>query len=652
MQLKHKQRRVRSGGVATSEKLRARLAPLVRLVAQQRHREIVQAATELLRIFPAHAYVLKALSFGLIGEEDHESAIPVLEQALRLAPADPELHNNLGICLSAVLRWDEAIACFDRALALDGADAEVWKNKGAALCHINRWDDAIPSLVRAIELFDGDYDDAIDRLAAALLNAGRNDEAYNCYAELSRGAPTNPGYLASMLVAGLRTCNWDGLSASVELVRGLSSDFERPSLAPFHALAVPGISQVELLQVAETQVRCDVPASVFNQPPLIAPADRCRRKPGRLRLAYLSYDFSANHPVAAVIPQVLESHDRTRVETFGYAMGRDDGSDVRQRLVRAFEHFVDIRDLGVEATARKIADDGIDILVDLQGWTKGGRPAALARRPAPILVNWLGYAGTMGNQRLADYLIGDAIVTPPEQACCYTEKIARLPHCYLPMDATQTIAEAPGRAEAGLPETGLVLCSFNNSYKFNPQVFDLWGLLLNAVPGSCLWLSRPGGSGADNLLREAVARGVAAERIIFAGRVEQRPEYLARLQLADLALDPFPFNSHSSGMDVLWAGVPMVTLLGDTFASRVGASLLAAVGLPECIARSSAEYLQLCMDLCRQSGRLQELRQRLAANRGTAPLFDMKQFTRDLEDLYFRMQDGDFALAEAAVAKG
>lgn len=651
VQLKPKTRRVLSGSVGASEKLRARLAPLIRLVEQKRHAEIVLAAKKLLKIFPAHPYVLKALSFGLIGEGNHESATPVLERALRLAPGDPELHNNLGICLSAGLRWDEAIACFDRALALDGADAEVWNNQGAALCRMNRWDDAIPFLVKAVELFDGDYDEAIEQLAAALLNAGRNDEAFSCYAELSRGAPSNPVYLASLLVARLRTCNWDGLSASVDLLRGLSEGFSRPSLTPFHALAVPGISVLELRKIAEAHVHCEIPGDHFNKPLLVVPEHPRRKIPERIKLGYLSYDFTANHPVAAVVSHVLESHDRTRFETFGYSTGPDDGSDVRQRIAGAFEHFADIGHFGIEATARKIADDGIDVLVDLQGWTRGGRPAALARRPAPILVNWLGYAGTMGGERLADYLIGDAIVVPPEHECGYTEKVVRMPHCFLPLDTTASVAEAPGRSDVGLPETGLVFCSFNNAYKFNPRVFDLWCRLLKAVPGSCLWLGRPRGDGADNLVREARERGIDADRIVFADRVERRSDYLARLQLADLALDPFPYTSHSSGMDLMWAGVPMVTLLGVTFASRVGASILAAAGLPECIAGSESEYLRICTDLACHPERLREIRQRLAANRLNAPLFDMKQFTCDLEDLYIRMHEGDFTFGRVSADK-
>jgi protein O-GlcNAc transferase len=545
------------------------------------------------------------------------------------------------------LRWNEAVACFDRALALKGMDPQTWMNRGIAFCLMNRWEEGIPSLVKAIELHPGDYDEAIEWLASALLNAGRNDEAFACYLELCRENAENPGYLGALTTSRLRTCNWDGLEAATESMRRLSDDFTRPAIGPWHALAVPGLAAAELRRIAEVHAGLDASAKVSSRAPLLAKSPRPAAASDRIRVGYLSFDFRKGHPVAGVIPRVFELHDRSRVEVFGYSLAADDGSEDRRRLVAACDHFVELRDLGIEGTAQRIADDGIDILVDLQGWTAGGRPAALARRAAPIQVNWLGYAGTMGSERLADYLLGDAIVTPPQRAGFYSERIERLPHCYLPMDPTQAIGTTPARGDVGLPERGLVFCSLNSSFKFNPRVFDAWCGLLREIPESCLWLTRPPGSGAENLLREVAARGVATSRIVYAERVESRSDYLARLRLADLALDPFPYNSHSTGMDALWAGVPMVALLGETFAGRVGASMLVAAGLPECVARSEEEYLQLCIDLARHPDRLQALRQRLAATRGTSPLFDMPRFTRDLEDAYFRMQR-DAAAGSAA----
>jgi predicted O-linked N-acetylglucosamine transferase (SPINDLY family) len=635
--MKPKPGRAGHGGGHLAESIQARLAPLIRLVEQGKFHEIVPAARDLLRLLPNHPYVLKALSFGLIGQRDYDAALPVLEQAIRQNAKDPELYNNLGICLAVVLRWDEAVDCFDRALALDGSDPEVWKNKGEAFCHMNRWGEAVPFLLKAIELYPGDFDAAIDTLAQALANSGRREEAFVCYSALLEDAPDNPVYLGNLIFAGLATCRWDGLTEAVQRLRVLTGDFERVGIAPLNALAIPGLSAAELRRIAEAFAGTEIPPYFRNAPSFVSRRDSATGEKNRLRIGYVSYDLVKDHPVAHVIPQVIELHDRTRVEIFVYSMGRDDGSAIRQRLAGACEHFVDIGPLGVESSAARIAQDDIDILVDLQGWTKGGRPAALARRVAPIQANWIGYAGTMGLQRLADYLIADPIVIPDEHADFFVERIARLPHCYLPMDATQVIADAPSRAEAGLPEDAFVFCSMNNRYKFNPQVFDVWCRLLSQIPGSCLWLTHPSGQAADNLVREAAARGVSAERIVFAPYAASRADHLARLQLADVALDPSPYNSHSSGIDTLWAGVPMVTLLGETFAGRVGASLVTAAGLPECVTHSWDEYLGLCVDLYNNPQRLQELRARLVAGRRTAPLFDMNLFVRSLEDLYFSM---------------
>jgi predicted O-linked N-acetylglucosamine transferase (SPINDLY family) len=624
-------------GGGGDKNIQTRLKPLMKLVEQGKYHEVVLAARDLLRFLPNHPYVMKALSFGLIGQRDYDAALPVLEQALRQTTNDPELYNNLGICLAAVLRSDEAVECFDRALALDGNDPDVWKNKGEAFCHMNRWGEAVPFLLKAIELHPGDFDAAIDTLAQALSNSGRREEAYLCYAALLKDAPDNPYYQGNLLFSGLATCRWDGLTEAVQRLRTLTGDFERVGVAPLNALAIPGLTAAELRHIAEVFSREEIPPYFLNAPPFVSQRGHRVEKKNLLRIGYLSYDLVKDHPVAHVIPQVIELHDRARVEIFFYSMGRDDGSAIRQRVADACEHFVDIGSLGMESTAARIAQDNIDILVDLQGWTTGCRPAALARRGAPIQASWVGYAGTMGLGRLADYLIADPIVIPDAHADFFVERIARLPHCYLPMDSTQTIAEAPSRVEAGLPEDAFVFCSMNNRYKFNPQVFDVWCRLLNQTAGSCLWLKHPNGVAADNLVREAVARGVSAERIIFASFAASRADHLARLQLADVALDPSPYNSHSSGIDTLWAGVPMVTLLGDTFAGRVGASLVTAAGLPECVTHSWDAYLDLCLDLYKNPQRLQELRARLRAGRRTAPLFDMKPFVHSLEDLYFAM---------------
>lgn len=632
--MKHKSRRRPAASRQHKSGFPDALKPLLRLIEHKRYIEVEELARELSRVLPNHPFIHKSLSFSLIGQGRHDEALGALEQAIILDPLDPELHNNLGIAWASLMRSERAIDAFARALELAPRDSEVWYNMGAAYCYINRWTEGIPYLLKAIELHSEDYDEAIYLLAGALLDSHRNEEALSCFSVLAEAEPENAALLGALVHLALRMVRWGDLTESLPRLKIKSTSDGNPLVAPFHALSIPGIAGNELRRFAECHAADGVGSIASKGDPLFVQyRNKDIRPDHRIRVGYVSYDFR-DHPVGHVIPAIIELHDRSRFEVIGYSLSPDDGSAIRHRLVEAFDRFVDITHLGIKSGAEKVASDQLDILIDLQGLTTGNRVAMLAMRPAPIQVNWLGYAGTMGNPRLADYVLGDPVVTPFEHQSFFSEKILQLPDCYLPMDVTMDVPSAPLRCDAGLPEDAFVFCSMNNCYKFNPQVFDVWCEILKATPGSVLWLSQPAGVAAANLSEEASARGVAPQRIIFAGRVITRPEHLARLQLADLALDPWPYNSHSSGIDVLWAGVPMIALLGDSFAGRVGASLLNAAGLRECIAGSPAEYLALCIDLSRQPERLGLLRRRLVAGRTTVPLFDMKRFVGSLEEVY------------------
>jgi predicted O-linked N-acetylglucosamine transferase (SPINDLY family) len=422
-------------------------------------------------------------------------------------------------------------------------------------------------------------------------------------------------------------------------MRRLTADFQSLCEHPFVLLAYPEVSPEEQKQVAGQYVKRNIPLSVLNaSDPEWPIRGVSQQEKNRLRIGYLSSDFK-NHPVGLIIPEVIELHNRDDFEVFGYSFGFDDHSDVRQRLEKSFDHFADLAEASVGETAHRIRNDCIDILIDLNGWTMDGRPEALALRCAPIQVNWLGYAGTMGHGKLADYLLGDPVVTPLIAEGAYAETLAQLPDCYLPVDTTIDPGMPPTRRNAGLPDTGFVFCSFNNSYKFNPYVFDTWCRLLREAPDSCLWLSLPGQSAQDNLRKEAAARGVDPGRIFFAPFVATKQEHLARIQLADLALDTFPYNSHSSGVDTLWAGVPMVALLGETFPGRVGASLLRAAGLDEMVTVSIDQYHDLALEMYQNPQRLRDMRAKLAQAKKQSPLFDMPAFVRGLERVYLRMQN-------------
>lgn len=618
----------------------------MRLVEAQRCPEVEQAARKILARNGRHPLALRALTFALVGQGRYEDAVTEADRALKLSPGDGEVHNNRAIALSMLMRWDEAIADFHEALRRTPDDFEIHMNLGSAYVRMCRWGDAVPALLKAIELHPGDYLDAIVSLASALTNANRLDEAAACFEALWDGQPDHPEFLYGLLAVNLRRCVWSGVNDQAKRLAGMAPEYGRSVASAWWSFGFWFFGSADHAVLgrdfAQAQFVGNVLDSRLRLPMQWRPGLR------RLKLGYLSADFRV-HAVAEVIAEVIERHDRDRIDVFAYSIGIDDRSDQRQRFMRGFEHFADLANLSVRATAERIRADGIDVLVDLTGWTSGGRVESLALRCAPVQVSWLGYAGTLGHPRLADYIVGDPVITPLCDQEFYTERIAQMPYSYMPVDTTRRVGAAPSRTSQGLPGAAFVLCSFNNIYKFNPPLFDLWCALLKEMPDAVLWLPRHNDVVAENLRREFVARGLEAERLVLAGRIDSPEEHLGRMQLADLALDPFPYNSHSTGVNILWAGVPMVTKRGDTFAGRVGASLLAAAGLPELIAESDDEYAALVLDLYRDRTRLSTLRERLAQSRHAAPLFDVNRFVRDLESLYFDMAQRAIADDETPV---
>lgn len=618
---------------------RIRLAPeflsLMKLVEAGRFADTESLARRLLGKHKEHPLAMKALSVALLGLGRCEEALTLLAHAIPASPRDAELYNNQGIALSLLMRWEQSLRSFEQAIELTPDDPELYMNMGGALALMHRWGDAVPVLLKAIEKHPGDYVEAVAMLADCLANAHRFDEAWTCFAELYAADGNNFYALYQLISTSLYRCYWDNLDELLDKLRRGTDHFRAMGFPPFGALAFPGLSGAELRQMAEGHA-----ANTAPRPLAISrqglPVPRRLSDGSRLRVGYLSGDLRG-HPVGMVIAGVIERHDRDRVEAFAYSTTEDNGGNTRARLQAAFEHFVDIRTLSIEDTVRRIRADGIDVLVDLAGWTSEGRPEALAQRCAPVQINWLGYAGTMGERRFADYVIGDPVATPLSDAERFSEEIVQLPNCYLPADTTRLPGNPPPRSSQGLPDDAFVFCSLNNSYKYNPAVFDLWARILASAEGSVLWLGRASETVATHLCKEAEMRGIAASRLVFAKRVPEHDDHIARLQLADLALDPFPYNSHSTGVDTLWAGVPMIALRGGTFAARVGASLLTAVGLPDLIAETPGEYEQLALDMFRDRERLAGVRTRLLQARKVSPLFDMRRFARDLEDTYFAL---------------
>jgi predicted O-linked N-acetylglucosamine transferase (SPINDLY family) len=351
----------------------------------------------------------------------------------------------------------------------------------------------------------------------------------------------------------------------------------------------------------------------------------------RLRVAYLSPDLR-EHPVAHALVGVIEQHDRRRFDVLGVSLAASDASPVGQRLRAAFHEFVDASTLSAEAIAEMLREREIDVAVDLAGHTAGARPAIFASRPATVQVNYLGFPGSTGAD-FVDFIIADHTVVEPADEPRYSERVLRLPHCYLPFDSTSPRSQARSRDQAGLPERGFVFCAFTNGYKISQRVFDLWMSLLADVPGSILWLREAHADTRGRLEARATARGVQPDRLIFAPYVEGRAEYLARLRCADLFLDTLPYNAHTTAMEALWAGVPVLSSPGSGFAGRVGASVLKAAGLDELVCAGLDDYRERALELARGPERLRALRTRLDEQWAALPVFDTERYTRDLEVL-------------------
>ena len=648
---------------------------------------------------PAVAAYHSSIGHAFRAQGRLDEAIAHYRKALALAPADAGVHNNLGNVYTRQRRWEEGVSCFQKALALKPDYAEAYNNWGLLLFEQNRLSEAMACYCEALRLkpdyaeahynlgllltahgrledaaasylqalrVKPDYADAHNNLGSVLKDQGKLEQAGAHFRQVLELRPTFAGaqYNLGLVLQEQRKpqeavahyrqalaldpdcagaedqlmhqlqhlCEWSRFDELVERQRQRIRRSPASMISPFNMLSVP-CSPAEQLACA-----CNWAAKRLSR--VITLRDRLgfrftRTAKPMLRLGYLSADFR-EHAVARLIAELFELHDRAAFEVFAYSYGPDDGGAMRARIARACDRFVDIRADSFEQAAGRIHADGVDILIDLAGYTQGARTEIAALRPAPVQVNWLGYPATMGTEAI-DYLITDRFITPPEHASFFSEKLVYLPDCYQVNDRQREIAKkTPTKRKCGLPEDGFVFCCFNNTNKIAAPVFDIWMRLLNEMPGSVLWLLEANSGAAANLRREAKARKVDPERLVFAPKMPP-DQHLARQRLADLFLDTLPYNAHVTASDALWAGLPVLTCVGETFASRVAGSLLTAIGLPELITHSLKDYEAVALHLARSPSKLAGLRKRLQKNRLTAPLFDSKRFTGHIEHAYWMM---------------
>ena len=643
-----------------------------------------------LRLAPDHADAMYNLGVLDLDADDLDRARQWFERATQHAPGHVDAVVNLGIVLQKQHHLDEALACFQRALAIEPEHAQARNNLAHTLRLQGRLEEARAEYLAAVRLAP-DLKEALEGLAAVGVALGRFKESIVYLKELARADSRGPGILAALadalfevgeldeaeatakralafdasasgpyttladiysvrgefdrMVATLqsgvaqtgtvhllgkltyqlrRLCDWEQWRTAWQQLSAALPDTREP-VSPFSLLCEPLTAAQQLAYARRWSGQFNALDANHDRPP--AP----RTHPARLRVGYLSSDFY-EHATAYLLAEVLELHDRSRFDVIAYSYGPEDNSPMRARLRLACEHFVDIAREPDDIAARRISDDALDILIDLKGHTMGARTALLARRLCPIQVSWIGYPGTMGADFI-DYLIADPFIVPPAHESAYTERVLRMPHCYQPNDSNRVIAAALPRAEYALPDDAFVFCCFNQAYKITPEIFALWMSLLREVPGSVLWLLADNPWATANLISAAQALGIARERLVFAPKLPLS-QHLARYRVADLALDTFPYTSHTTASDALWGECLLVALCGETFAARVSGSILAACNLPELITHNLENYARLALRLATDEPFRSALRARLNATRTSAPLFDSRAFTRDLERLY------------------
>lgn len=604
-----------------------------------------------------------------------QKAIAEYEDALKAAPGNTAVLNNLGLALQVAGEDDRALDCYRRVLAIEPDQADALGNLGNAQFTSNDFVASAETYDRLFAIRSDLPSATLLRRAIALQKSQRLAEAEACFRDAARRAPddpqiltnigsvcveqfrygdadsplaraveldpANPYALAMLAHARQHRCQWqdiDELFSSLERLVG-SEERHSWSVVPFPLLAMP-LSPRTHLRAAQQWAR-----ALHAMTP--RPREVTRFATGeRLRVGFVSSDFR-NHPVATLMAEVWERIDRSRIETFAYGIQPTDTGPMGQRIAKSFEHFCDVSADRTNAIAARIRWDGIAILFDLNGYTQNAKPGIFVRRPAPVQINSMGYPGTLGAEWY-DYIHVDRFVALPEMQAHYTERFFHMPHAYVPSDTQRALGGNPqARNEAGLPEGAFVFCCFNNAFKILPGVFSIWTRLLKAVPDSVLWLLGAGADATANLRREMKDAGLDPARLIFAPRVENA-RHLARIALADLVLDTSPYGAHTTTNDALLVGVPVVTCAGDTLASRNPGSQLRAIGLPEMVTSSFGDYEAVALRLASDPRALTRVRDRLAHNRPTTPLFDMAAYARDLENGLLRIWQDYLEGAETA----
>lgn len=642
--------------------------------------EAVSHIAQALKIQPKNLDYLNNYGLALSANNELAAALKSFQQAILLQPKDLDVQLNLANTLLTLTRFEEAAgyyrrvlrvkssrddtsriniiaalchclsslgnqahalghyaqaeACFEEALQFNSQDGALFYNLGNAQRELGKPANAEKSYQTTLSFMPNDAD-TYNNLGNVQRELGQLGLAIKSYEKALQINPKLYHAAVHLVHQKQHICDWLNLDAQIKTIRGWVNNIPEAQISPFAFLAMPNTTAAEQKQCADNWVKNRYSGLIQQREKLAFEYAKTSNK--KIKIGYLSADFRL-HPLAFLVSELFELHDKTQFEIIGFSYGVNDKTLARSRLEKAFTQFYDIRHLSEFDAAKKVNSCGIDILVDLTGFTQTSRSGIAALKPAPINVNWLGFAGTMGsfeNMPLFDYLLSDSFVTPPDSAENYAEKLALLP-CYQPNDRKRPIGKTPTRASCNLPDDGFVFCCFNQTFKITPEVFSVWLTLLNKVPNSVLWLLDCNQWARENLIKAASLQGISASSLIFAPRVSIA-DHLARHVHADLFLDTQPYNAHTTCSDALWMDLPVLTCVGETFAARVAGSLLTAVDLPELITYNLKDYAQKALELAQQPEKLLALKQKLIANKAKSPLFDTAAYAKSLEGIYKSM---------------
>jgi protein O-GlcNAc transferase len=556
-----------------------------------------------------------------------DEAMVSYNQALKLAPHHPQILLQLGNTAFAANRYTLASDYFTQCLKINANHAAAQYNLGNAFRELGQLQEAITCFQKTLTLTPSDAD-AHNNLGNVYRELGELDKAVVCYETALKYNPQLFHALTHLIHQKQHMCNWDGLNQQIVELRKILKTKPEAQIAPFAFLAMPNTT-------AEEQLLCASQWATQQFSPMKAISDQLsfsfkRESHTKIKIAYLSADFRL-HPLAFLITDLLENHDREKFEIYAYSYGPNDASEARQRIIQAVDKFIDIQALSDIESARHIHHHEIDILIDLTGYTKSSRTSIVALKPAPLTINWLGYPGTMGKlhqESLFDYIIVDEVIAPEQNH--FSEQCITI-QCYQPNNNVRPLGEIRAKADHNLPDDAFVFCCFNQTFKISAEVFAAWMHILQQVPHSVLWLLECNPWARENLIKKAQQAGIAAERIIFAARTNIA-DHLARHRHADLFLDTTPYGAHTTASDALWMGLPIITCIGDTFPSRVAASLLTTLEANDLITNTLKEYEKIAISLAKNQNKLQALRLHLSKHH--AKLFDNKEYVKVLESKY------------------